>query len=136
MIVGFTGTRNGMTLQQRRTLKQMLEGLAPRGLVHGACLGADDQADQLAADLGIPRLAFPSDMPNERVPTSVLLARGGSDVAVRDPQPPLERNRCVVHMSDLLVACPAQAREILRSGTWATVRHGRKLGRPVVVIEP
>lgn len=137
MVIGFTGTRQGMTDQQRRALKQILEGLVPDVLAHGGAVGADDQADLLASELGVPRVVYPSDMPAERVPYDALQRRGGSSVVIRvPPMPPLERNRHIAFAADLLLAAPHEHREILRSGTWATVRAARRLGRPVVVLEP
>jgi len=36
----------------------------------------------------------------------------------------------------LVLACPAQKREQLRSGTWATIRYARKTGVKMFVIFP
>lgn len=41
-------------------------------------------------------------------------------------KPYLERNNDIVKNSDVLVACPASKTEVLRSGTWATIRKARK----------
>lgn len=37
---------------------------------------------------------------------------------------------------ELLVACPSTAREILRSGTWATIRYARKARILIVRVNP
>lgn len=55
---------------------------------------------------------------------------------IRDPLPPLERNHRIVDACDVLIACPKDAQEQLRSGTWATVRYARKQGKRVIVITP
>jgi predicted Rossmann fold nucleotide-binding protein DprA/Smf involved in DNA uptake len=48
----------------------------------------------------------------------------------------LERNKDIVSESDFLIAAPDSKKERLRSGTWATVRHARKLGKRVMILEP
>ena len=46
----------------------------------------------------------------------------------------LERNRDIVDACDILIACPRTLKEELRSGTWATVRYARKVGKPVAIL--
>jgi hypothetical protein len=55
---------------------------------------------------------------------------------MQEPKPYLVRNREIVEGVDLLIACPKEPVEVLRSGTWATVRIARRLGVPVVLIWP
>ena len=43
----------------------------------------------------------------------------------------MKRNDALVRACDILLAFPKTAKEELRSGTWATVRRGRKAGRDV-----
>ena len=38
--------------------------------------------------------------------------------------------------TDTLVAAPKEDEEVVRSGTWATVRYARKAGRVVLVVRP
>jgi arginase family enzyme len=47
----------------------------------------------------------------------------------------LERNEDIVRDTDFLIACP-EGSEVMRSGTWATVRYARKKGRTIVVFWP
>jgi predicted Rossmann fold nucleotide-binding protein DprA/Smf involved in DNA uptake len=44
---------------------------------------------------------------------------------------PLERNRRMNEISNELMAFPKTLEEILRSGTWSTIRHARKIGNVV-----
>jgi hypothetical protein len=48
----------------------------------------------------------------------------------------LDRNRDIVDNCDLLIATPKETTEVLRSGTWSTVRYAKKIGKPIVIIEP
>jgi hypothetical protein len=44
-----------------------------------------------------------------------------------EAKPPLERNEDIVDFGrDLLIAAPLQMVEVVRSGTWHTVRYARK----------
>jgi hypothetical protein len=52
------------------------------------------------------------------------------------PKPPLERNGDIVAECDFLIAAPAEDRDQVRSGTWATIREARRQGRPVVLVLP
>ena len=114
--VGFTGTRQGMTEAQRRRVRWLLGRLRAGGAVefhHGAARGADSQAEDLATSLGYVIVRHPA-------------AKGRE----------LARNHIIVGESDGLLATPATRVEQLRSGTWATVRYGRKADVPTIVVAP
>ncbi len=147
MIIGFTGTRNGMTERQKFLLVGFLRDALNTGgtvvLSHGACHGADDQADLIASELGIDRRAWPSVNPMRRVSDIVLLSRvglltanRGSSVEILPAMEPLVRNHKIVDESDVMAACPAEAKEQRRSGTWTTIRMARKRGIETRVFEP
>ena len=44
---------------------------------------------------------------------------------------PLDRNQAMIDNCDVLIACPRTHREVDRSGTWATVRRGRRADRTI-----
>lgn len=133
--LSFTGTWRGMTASQQELLRELLLELRPTLFVHGACIGADDEADRIAVSLGIPREVYPSDREDKRVPDAVLLARSPA-LTLHAAVPPLARNPFIVRRGDTLAAAPRQPREITRSGTWTTVRLARKAGRPVYLLLP
>lgn len=139
--VAFTGTQKGMTPTQTAAFEAELMRLSIMFgrdrliLVHGGCDGADDEADVIAAHYGIDRICYPSTHNNLEALKTKLRARDGSMVNFMPPKPPLVRNKLIVNDSKLLLATPRQPTEILRSGTWMTVRYGRKkLGEPAVKI--
>lgn len=110
--VGFTGTREGMTFEQRDRVARMLNDAVAAGATHfhhGCAVGADTEAAKIAAGLGLQIVEHPA----------------GDD--------PLARNREIVAAVDWLVAAPAQLREVRRSGTWATVRYARAAKVPVAI---
>jgi hypothetical protein len=70
-------------------------------------------------------------------PKKRAFCKGAAEI--REPKPYLDRNHDIVDEgSGLLIAAPFQEEEILRSGTWATVRYAWKIGRAldVFVIRP
>ena len=51
------------------------------------------------------------------------------------PKPYLKRNEDIVNKCDVLIACPIDKnKEILRSGTWATIRKARKLNKTIYLL--
>jgi hypothetical protein len=135
--VGFTGTQRGMSYFQQILVEKRLALLAPELLIHGACVGADYQADKFAAQLAIDRHAYPSNVYTKRVSEQVLRAHEGSSL-LYEPTPlaPLTRNKFIVEKCDFLIACPGEEFERLRSGTWATIRYAKKVGRSGVIFYP
>lgn len=125
--LGFTGTRRGMTEAQRKALWAVIEGQSAERFRHGACLGADHQANTIAKALGLKTEAHPCT--NER-----WRYHGPFDYC-HDPKPPLERNRDIVDACELLIAAPHGPEE-QRSGTWSTIRYARRIGREVMIVWP
>lgn len=126
--LGFSGTRQGMTPAQRATLATLLDHVRATEFHHGSCTGADVQAHVLALERGIQIILHPSTSLTHHAQCH------GAAVEYR-PQRPLDRNRVIASSSHLLIATPKDAREVLRSGTWATVRYMLQLQRPAVVID-
>jgi predicted Rossmann fold nucleotide-binding protein DprA/Smf involved in DNA uptake len=128
---GFTGTRRGLSVDQQAWLATMLD--RGHSLHHGACIGADQVAHQMADGLGLSIVVHPpvdrrQVMLNGHYPARLPLR-------VLPPKPFLDRNHDIVDVCDLLLACP-DGPERLRSGTWATVRYARKTGKAVLVCLP
>lgn len=128
MIIGFTGTRNGMTSIQRQRVKHELQVLKPTELHHGDCVGADAQAHALACELDIPVVIHPPLQTRFRAHCS-----GGRVLARRGY---LERDRSIVQMCDRLIATPKESEEQTRGGTWYTVHYAIRTNTPVVVFWP
>jgi hypothetical protein len=132
MIVGFTGTREGMALAQYRRLIGWIRGQTIAQFHHGCCVGADEEAFDLVATFTKAEIhAHPSTLRSMTSNTALL----GSHVK-HSVQLPLTRNRDIVMACDILLATPLQETEELRSGTWATIRYAWKTGKPVRVFWP
>lgn len=132
--IGFTGTRKGMSPGQRDNLLTILTGaLKGRGhcgavLHHGDCVGADAEAHEVARSLGMEVVIHPPTNPKARAFCDVVPG------VMMPTLPYLERNRAIVNACSLLVAAPAGA-EMVRSGTWATVRYARMKYTRILVLE-
>jgi hypothetical protein len=129
-VVGFSGTKDGVTAPQLASLETLFD-LIPgaRELHHGDCVGADDAAHHIATRLGWRIVVHP--------PQNQRRARGYRGNLRLPPLGFLARNHEIARLCDLLIACPAQPEhDNPRSGTWATVRHARRLHKPIAVIDP
>jgi hypothetical protein len=128
VIISFTGTQHGLTSLQANALHWYLSwSTGPFVFVHGDCIGADAQAHDIAAALGWTIQIYPSTVVSKR---AFKLAPHNMH-----PMAPLARNTLIAKAGDMLIACPSGP-EILRSGTWSTVRRARKAGKPITVIWP
>lgn len=132
MRIGFTGTRRGMTERQRNTLSCLLADLNWFSFHHGGCEGADTQADAIAQTVhGKNRICI---RPGDEEQYLYWLKRDRPNVF--SPKPYLERNKRIAEGADILIAAPKSMKEEVRSGTWATVRYARKVGKPIVILDP
>lgn len=130
MKLGFTGTRHGLNDIQAVTLSAWIANHGPfEEAHHGDCIGADSAFHTLTrADPKTVLHIHPSDS---------VGWRAFRDGDVYHPEkPPLERNKDIVNASDMVLACPMENVEVMRSGTWATIRNCRKVGRTLLVFYP
>ncbi len=129
MIIGFTGTRQGMTYGQRQVMLGILfDRHTATEFHHGDAIGSDAEAHSIARSFGLRIVIHPPSDPRQR-------ARCVGDQCMSELGF-LVRNRRIVHACDLLIAMPRFDFEEVRSGTWSTVRHAAKVGRETIVILP
>lgn len=128
--VGFTGTREGMTDEQRDQFTRMVIARNPAEFHHGDCIGADAEAHAIVREY-LPRCTIEIHPPTD--PTLRAWCKGDRE---RAPEPYLDRNRHIVDAVDELLAVPYEARMQRRSGTWATVRYAKGRTVPCLTIDP
>lgn len=124
LIYGFTGTQRGATPDQMACLSALFAELDVKVLHHGGCHGADTQAHHLALAHNIVTRVHPGPAGTECM----------SDV-IYSVEPNLKRNMIIATLIDGLFATPAQNKEVLRSGTWATIRYARKNKKQIWIIQ-
>jgi len=138
MIVGFSGTRHGMTAEQLHMVDVLL--LMSQFRVrrhpaekfefhHGDCIGADEEADAAARICHYNIHIHPCrEMGN--------IFRAGCHLRGVSHMYPignsLDRNRAIVDVADVVLCAPAEDVERPRGGTWFTYRYA--LTRPVDVL--
>ena len=135
MIIGFTGTREGMTLAQKEVVAYLLRNIEMKSFIdhvsHGDCIGADADFDEIASKMNIVRWAYPSNISSMRAHTEDR----GAILAI-EPRPPLERNVMISVGAKYLIACTKSPDEQVRSGTWHAVRCARKNKTTIYIVFP
>lgn len=133
MIIGFTGTAQGMTRAQMSTFYHKIlrrSGLLIVQFHHGDCVGADEQAHNLVRkeNPDIQIVGHPPKNPKQR-------AWCVCDVLMKEDDY-IPRNHNIVDAVEEMVATPKGMKEELRSGTWATIRYTKKQGKALWIIWP
>lgn len=148
--LGFTGTADGMTDQQKEKLAIVLKALIAEGSIggdpemgcylifhHGDCIGADAEAHEILGKMAHHKFVVHPPLDPK---SQAFVYRGTHWIhdfdEYRSPKAYLERNHDIVDESERLIATPKTAQEQLRSGTWATVRYARKMGKMILLILP
>lgn len=135
--IGFTGTREGMTALQKENIFYKLDefvskcGINGIRIIHGDCVGSDADFDDIAKKLGIPRGIFPCNIQNMRAKCDLRGAK-----CIKEPMPPLERNKIIVDRSDIMFACPKDMKEGKVGGTWYTIRYTREIKKNLEIFWP
>lgn len=142
MHIGFTGTRAldravDRDLRLARVEKRLLDIWKAWSTVivhHGDCVGFDEWVHDLFANRA--RCLIMIHPPTDRKHAINHMEKDkvynvGNPTT---PLPYLERNRRIVNNSSILIAFPKDpAKEVLRSGTWSTVRYARQINCTVEV---
>ncbi len=129
--IGFTGTQTGMTIRQRNKLRKTLQAFFNEGSVyfhHGDCIGADEQAHDIAEEIGFKVIIHPPLNPKKRAFKNPFIARNPKDY--------MDRNQDIVDETDILIGAPKEIEEQIRSGTWSTIRRAIKADREVILLKP
>jgi hypothetical protein len=121
-------------------LEELFEELRPQEFHHGNAVGADFDAHKLLRFVMGKKVLIHL-WPAVPEPKGSIIANDlGGPIQFHEGNAPLLRNRDIVDNGDELVACPLilpkNAGEVLRSGTWATVRYARNKGRTIHFVWP
>jgi len=118
-----------MTANQKKKLKRLLERKKPTEVHHGDCVGADKEFHDISYGLKIPIVIHPPSKNGKR-------AFCTDAECVHETKPFIDRNHDIVDACVVLFATPNSETEVLRSGTWATVRYAKKMRKRVIIIYP
>jgi hypothetical protein len=130
MILGFTGTRKGLSKAQRSALPYALCAIRADQVIHGGAMGADTEFGTWTGSVEV--VIYPASAERYEYWRCVQ----SPWLTINPPIKPLVRNVIIANRCDHLLACPAEMVEQQRSGTWATVRYARKAGKPITLLLP
>jgi hypothetical protein len=124
---GFTGTRNGLNNNQTKKIIKLLKKYKNIEVHHGDCIGADTDFHNLCVDLSknIKIVIHP--------PINESMRYYNNSKYIKKPKDYIKRNHDIVDIADILIACPISEEEVLRSGTWSTIRYARKFNKKVLL---
>lgn len=128
VVGGFTGNQDGMTKQQKKAFRKLLIEHGITEFHHGDCVGSDADAHLIAKTLGLSIVKHPPVDEKKRA-----FCKGGRELPAK---PYLPRNKDIVKASSIMFATPRSFNEVVRSGTWSTVRFATNLQRKMLVIYP
>jgi hypothetical protein len=128
MKIGFTGTQAGMSVPQQDMFLYLMYQFTPQEFHHGDCIGADAEAHDIVTEQcpGTKIIVHPPNNSSKRA------FKRGDDIRV--PLEYIQRNRYIVVESDIVIAAPRELKEVLRSGTWSTIRFAKTIKKPLYII--
>jgi hypothetical protein len=130
MKIGMSGSRDGISELAIIALKNLdfFNKDTIKQVHHGDCIGADTIFHNIASELDIPIIIHP--------PSDNKLRSFCKSNNVRPEKSYLKRNQDIVTETDILIAFPSSNEEIIRSGTWSTIRYARKKDKIIYIIFP
>ncbi len=144
-IVGFTGSRTGITDAQKRIVEKMLGMIHPIEVHHGECVGADAAFHEIVKET-LPECHIIGHPPK----SDILQAKLEGYFREEKPLGYLNRDQKIVDACTILIGCPKIGRKFTdlvdratskygnqyRSGTWYTINYALKTGKEVVIVNP
>lgn len=144
MHIGFTGSRYGMTDQQKKDfrttflrMQQMFDWIQ---FHHGDCIGADEEAHLIVSQLfidykgGAIHIHPPT---NEKNRAYCKSEHKKIEVVIHPPLPFNQRNIEIVKASEIVIATPDARRfKSMTGGTWNTIRYAHDLKTDLLMLLP
>jgi len=124
-----------MTMNQRTTFVKLVSKMKIEELHQGKCQGVDESAVEIVSKL-FPKAVIHDYPSNDKAIIYETIYPVKSRRIKHKRKPALKRNHDVVDACDLLIACPHTKKEVLRSGTWATIRYAKKVNKKMIIINP
>lgn len=129
--IGFTGTQEGMTVNQKETINYIFghRNFNISEVHHGDCVGSDKDFHDIAQKWGFKIVLHPPIKPDKRA-----FCQGAEEEYPKKDY--LVRNKSIVNNTDMLLATPATKDMKQRSGTWSTIRYAKKIKKRLIIIFP
>lgn len=129
--LGFTGSRHGMSMSQKEQLVLYIQSLNLLSFEfhHGDCVGADAESHDIVREF------FPAAKIHIHPPIEISHRAYKTGDVVYQEYSYLARDKNIVDATDVLIGTPQTDNEILRSGTWSTIRYARKYLKNVNILK-
>ena len=129
MKVGFTGTQEGMSQHQKEQFVLKMLELHPTEFHHGDCIGADSDAHDIVREFfpNAKIVIYPPILTKKRA------FKQGDEF--KEPESYITRDYKIVDAVEILIGTPKQNQEVIRSGTWTTIRYARRTGKSHIILE-
>lgn len=141
MKIGLTGSRTGLTKEQRRVVTQMIKTLENREVEevhHGDCIGADTEVSMMFLERSLGALhAHPATINeswDQRWRARSKEKFPNASIVEYPAKAPNDRNADIVDACDVLWAFPADT--LGKGGTWNTINMAIAAGKPVRIVCP
>ncbi len=128
--LGITASRNGITEKQKEAFLDWLKEQDIDMVHHGCCIGGDEEIHDIIREFNEEILIFGH--------PAIVASKYKSDCKCDIwwvIKKPLDRNHDIVNSSEIMAAFPAGP-EIIRSGTWATIRYTKKMYKKLYIFWP
>jgi hypothetical protein len=126
--IGFTGTRHGMTFEQKQLVANIIRGERGTHAHHGDCVGADAEFHAISDLIGLTIIGH--------IPVNESDRAFCTFHASMPALPYMRRNAEIVRCSDIMIATPFEMDEQERGRTWRTIAITRRARKPLVIVLP
>lgn len=134
IVLSFTGRSDGMNEYQMDLVYQLcgfsfpVWGYKIVEAHHGDCIGADAQFHDIISAFTDNIVIHPALNPQYRAFCHAN--------TILPPKKALDRDDDMARICDIMLATPPTDEEILRSGTWATIRYAKKHKKKIYIVQP
>ncbi len=131
MIIGFSGSRSGMSKYQRDNIWDFLAHQKfVQAALHGDCIGSDEIFHEMCETLRFRIEIYP---PTESTRRAWKIPTIG---VIHEPETFLDRNRQIAEHCTVLLATPHTIEPVTHSGTWHTINCARGFDKTMMIVLP
>lgn len=139
MTIGFTGSRNGMTDEQKEQVSNTIDMLLKQTLkgssaIDGRCVGSDADFNDIATEKGLYTIGIGGY--SAKNPDDLSYRNDNVYNVYRTSMTHFARNREIVNASDVMIATPLSFNFDINGGTNYTIKFAQQVKKPIYVISP
>lgn len=144
MVIGITGTKQGLTTPQKNVLREILakanKGKKGCELHHCDGAGADTEVHEMAVSEGLVGsiVIYPPTNTGLRAFSDTINCPAGINipVTVKPEKDYIERNKEFIEAIQLLVVLPKASDEQAQSKTWIMFKSAKRANKKIILILP